>query len=107
MVFLQGIAWVLIVAAFLVLGDEIYVWIATGTYHVHALGELWYSLAPSSLNMLQAGVQRDIAPWLWDSVIQPILLLPAWMVFGVPGLSLRMLVFIRPKVVESPPRKLR
>ncbi|MBM3486577.1 MAG: hypothetical protein FJX67_08080 [Alphaproteobacteria bacterium] len=54
-------------------------------YRFVALGELWYRLDATSLNGLQAGIQRYLAPWLWDNVVAPILFVPAWLVFLVPG----------------------
>lgn len=35
-----------------------------------------------SLEPLQAGVQRYVAPWLWDDVLVPILLTPSIYLFG-------------------------
>ena len=49
------------------------------------LGAHWFEFFPESLNAAQAGVQRHVAPWLWDPVIQSILLLPTWVVAGVLG----------------------
>jgi hypothetical protein len=49
-------------------------------------------LHKGSLGLLQAGTQRHIAPWLWDPVLQTILLWPGWLVFGVFWLVLRRLV---------------
>jgi hypothetical protein len=43
------------------------------------LGALVFRLDPPLLNTLQAGVQRRLAPWLWDSVLLPVLLQPAWL----------------------------
>ncbi len=51
-----------------------------------SLGELWGRLSAASLNLVQAIVQRYLFPALWDPVLVTLLLLPAWFVFGVPGL---------------------
>jgi hypothetical protein len=104
MIFFQIIAWVLIVAAFLVLGDETYVWAVSGSFHAHPFGELWYSLNAGSLNGLHALVTDHISVWLWDSVIQPVLVMPAYLVLGVPGVVLRVLIGIRNSFVASAPR---
>jgi hypothetical protein len=53
-----------------------------------AAGEFWFHLHAASLNGLQAGVQRYVHPGLWDDFLQPLLLWPAILVFGVPGLVL-------------------
>jgi hypothetical protein len=59
-----------------------------GEYRIMALGEVWYRIDRASLNLVQAVVQRYVAPWLWEDVAQPLLLLPGWVVLGVPGLFL-------------------
>ena len=43
-----------------------------------SLGEWWFALHKSSLNGAQAGIQRYVAPWLWDPVMVSVLQLPAW-----------------------------
>lgn len=45
-----------------------------------ALGQVLYDLDRGLLNMAQAGVQRHLAPWIWDSLILPVLVRPAWLV---------------------------
>jgi hypothetical protein len=82
------LGWLLIVAAVLVAANEAYAWLDQGSYHVTAAGELWYELDRGSLNLMQAIVQRYVAPVLWDDGIRPLLLLPAWLVLGVPGVLL-------------------
>lgn len=52
------------------------------------LGGVIFRLAPPFLNTLQAGVQRNLAPWLWDSVFLPVLEAPSWVVPAVLGLLL-------------------
>ena len=49
------------------------------------LGAAIYYVAPAFLNTLQAGVQRRLSPWLWDSVMLPILEAPSWVPFAVLG----------------------
>ncbi len=53
-----------------------------------SLGEQWGSLDAPSLNLIQAVTQRYVHPALWDPVLVTFLLLPAWLVLGVPGLVL-------------------
>lgn len=58
--------------------------IANSALTITALGEEWFHFHLPSLNGFQVGVQRKLgAPWLWESVIQNILLAPSWLVFGV------------------------
>jgi hypothetical protein len=71
--------------------------IAAGSVLTTPLGLLWYSVSPDSLNAAQAGIQRHVLPYLWDPVIQSILLLPAFVVFGVLG-ALLMLAGRRKRV---------
>jgi hypothetical protein len=55
------------------------------------LGAAIFAIHPPFLNTLQAGVQRNLAPWLWTDVMQPVLTWPAWVLPGVLGLLLLML----------------
>jgi len=80
------LGWVLILSALLVAADETYRWLDEGSYRIIATGKLWYDLSPSSLNLVQAVVQRHILPALWDDLVRPLLLLPAWLVLGLSGL---------------------
>ena len=57
-------------------------------WRILSLGEFWYKIDSHSLSVSQAGVQRYIAPWLWEPVITTILRMPTWVVFGAPGLLL-------------------
>ena len=49
------------------------------------LGSLLYSINAAFLNALQAGIQRHVAPWLWDHVAVPILIRPAWLLPAAGG----------------------
>lgn len=49
------------------------------------LGLQWFEFSPDTLNAAQAGIQRNVSPWLWDPVIQNLLLLPTWLVAGLLG----------------------
>jgi hypothetical protein len=53
-----------------------------------ALGQLWYELNRSSLNLVQAVIQRYIHPFLWDSIIVTILLSWAFAVLMILGVLL-------------------
>lgn len=81
-----GLGWLLILAALAVAGWELLAPDAVAGYDLRPAGELWYRLAPSSLNLLQAIVERYIWPPLWDPAIVGILQLPALAVFAVPGI---------------------
>ena len=64
-----------------------------------ALGQLWYRLDVSSLNLMQAVVQRYIHPLLWDPVIVGVLVQPAFVVFSLPGalLLIAAVLLLRPR----------
>ena len=55
--------------------------IANSALTITPLGLEWFNFAPASLNLSQAIVQRYVHEWLWDPVIQSILLMPSWLVF--------------------------
>ncbi len=52
------------------------------------LGQDWHDISPSTLEAAQAGIQREVHPWLWEGIIQNILLLPTWSVLGFLALLL-------------------
>lgn len=56
---------------------------------VTPLGQAWFTLSPSTLmaanKFVQGTVETYIGHWLWDPIIQWILLLPSWAVLGALG----------------------
>ena len=82
------LGWLLIVLAVAAAGHEGITSLDAGAYDSFAFGELWAKIDIASLNLIQAVVQRYILPWLWDGVILNVLLMPAWLVLGVPGVVL-------------------
>ena len=88
MTFGRIIGWLLVVLAIAAAGHEGFSWLQTGAYRPFALGEMWATIDRGSLNLLQAGIQRNVSPWLWEAVILRILLAPAWLVLLVPGAAL-------------------
>ncbi len=79
------IGWVLVVIAVGAAGHEGFSWLQSGGYRSFAFGELWAAIDRGSLNLIQAVIQRYVAPWLWEQVVLPLLLAPAWLVLAVPG----------------------
>ncbi len=51
-----------------------------------SLAKHWVDLAPSTLESTKAGVARHTFPWVWDSVIAPILAVPTFVLFGLLAL---------------------
>jgi len=80
------IGWIIFLAGVSVLVRDVLVWIDAKRWAPMALGQLWYDLNRSSLNFVQAVVQRYIHPFLWDPVIVSILLCWAFAVLMVVGL---------------------
>jgi len=71
--------------------------VATSQIVITSLGSAWYSVSPDTLNLAQAVIQRKIHPYLWDPVMQWILLRPAWSVFLVLALLFYLIAWRRPK----------
>jgi hypothetical protein len=69
-----------------VLVRDVLVWFDTKQWAPIALGQLWFDLNRSSLNLVQAVVQRYIHPFLWDPIIVTLLLCWAFAVLMVLGL---------------------
>ena len=80
------IGWIVFLAGLAVLARDGFVWIENKQWAPMALGQLWYNLSPSSLNLVKAVVQRYIYPFLWDPIIVTVLLWWAFAVLMVLGL---------------------
>ena len=57
-------------------------------------GELWYAYLPGKYLILEINLKR-ISPFLWDPVMTTVLLLPAWLILGLPGIL--MIARFRPR----------
>jgi ABC-type Fe3+ transport system permease subunit len=80
------IGWVLFLAGLSVLVRDVLVSIEAKRWAPIALGQLWFDLDRSSLNLTQAIVQRYIHPFLWDPLIVSLLLCWAFAVLVLLGL---------------------
>ncbi len=89
------IGYLFIALALLVLGSDLVRALAEGGYRAEALGALWFRLDVTSLNLVQAVIQRYIWPALWDPGIATVLQWPAWLVFAGLGIVLLALSFRR------------
>jgi len=76
------LAWILLVLAAVVGGRDALIYFKTGSYAPTELGALWYQFDRASLNLVQAVIERYIHPILWQDVIFPFLVWPAWLVLG-------------------------
>lgn len=88
MIVLRILGYVLLLAGITALGAEVLNSIEAGAWTILTGGEIWARIDLPSLNALQAGLERHIDPFLWDPILLNILLAPAWLVLGLPGLIL-------------------
>lgn len=91
MVLLRVIGYILLFLAFMALGSDLLGWLETGKWAAATAGEDIYAIVPIVLERGQAVIQRYLLPEIWDPVILTVLLWPAWLVAGVPGLLLVLL----------------
>jgi hypothetical protein len=86
MALLRGFGWLLLIATAAVGVYEVVDYVNNGDRALSALGEMWFKLHPPSLNLMQAVVQRYLHEELWDTVMRPVLLQPALILFGAAAL---------------------
>src|ERR1700758_3902357 len=79
------IGWIFFLAGLAGLARDVFAWIESKRWRPITLGQLWYDLNRSSLNLVQAVVQRYIHPYLWDPIIVTVLLCWAFAVLMVLG----------------------
>ena len=77
--------------------------IAADRLIITPLGQAWFELSPNSLNGLQAGIERNIHPFLWDPVMLWLLMLPNWAAIGGLGFLLVWLTTPRTKAADKLP----
>lgn len=85
------VGWVLVLAGVIVGLRDGLIWYQTGAYPFTKGGELWYTLAPDSINLVQAVVQRYLLPEIWDPGMLTVLLWPAMATLAGLGLILLLL----------------
>jgi hypothetical protein len=82
------LGFLLVLGGLALLGHEIAAWIGSGPYRLIPAGELWASLDANSLVGFQGVIERA-SPWLWATIVLPILTAPAWVIplaLGLLGL---------------------
>jgi len=87
LVILRAIGWLLILLALLLLGHDLLFWYEDGRWTPLLAGKLWRDLSPGTLGLAQAGIERHVWKPLWNPGILT-LLLPSWLMLGVPGVVL-------------------
>jgi hypothetical protein len=98
MIFGRVIGWIILLAGAAVLVRDGLVWIDTKHWAPLVLGQLWYQLNRSSLNLVQAVVQRYVHPFLWDPIIVSILL--SWAFAALMILGVLLLVLFRKRAAR-------
>ncbi|MCP4317961.1 MAG: hypothetical protein GY789_18545 [Hyphomicrobiales bacterium] len=71
--------------------------IAASQVIITPLGADWYQLSSDTLNLTQAVIQRNVHPYIWDPVVQWILLQPTCSVFLVLSLFFYMIAWRKPR----------
>ena len=87
------VGWGALLAGLSVLVRDVVTWFDTRVWAPLALGQLWYDLDRSSLNLVQAVTLRYISAFLWDRVIVNVLL--CWAFAALIGLGLVILLLAR------------
>lgn len=86
--FLRLLGYLVLAVAFIAAVVDASKTVAAGKLVLTPLGQAWFDLHSASLNLMQAVIQRYVAPVIWDPVVVSVLLLPSWAVFGVIALLL-------------------
>jgi len=81
----MAIGWILLALGAAILCYDLVKWMLSGTFEVIDAGLFWFSVHPDSLQLAEPAIARHIHPFLWHPVMSSILLAPAFVVFGVPG----------------------
>ncbi len=100
MIILFYLGWLLLVLAFVAAASESLMTISPlmSLIWVSAY-DLWHTIWPTGPVILQIRLER-YAPFLWDPIVKNLLMLPAWLLFGLPGALLAW--YCRPGRVLSP-----
>jgi hypothetical protein len=86
-VVLRVIGWLLIVAALLALGWDIFLSIHDASLHMTPALAVWHRLSPGSLDLVQSAIEHIAKP-AWDPIAVTVLRQAIWLVLGIPGLVL-------------------
>ena len=82
------LGWLFLLGALAALGYDLARLARGEGFGLSPLGQLWFELDVSSLNLVQAVIERYVWEPVWDPGITTILFLPALPLFLVPGLVL-------------------
>jgi hypothetical protein len=73
--------------------------IADNSLRVYKVGDVWSSIHQNSLLLLQPAIERHVAVWLWDPVIQTVLEQPASLVFAILGILFMLIGRKKPPLI--------
>lgn len=104
MIGLRFIGFVAAAAAFVTLVIDAARAMANGVVAFMPFGAVAFQLLGPRFTILQPAVERHVHPFLWDYVLQPLFLLPAFAVFGVFGFALMWIARDRHPRVGFDPR---
>ena len=90
-------ALVLLAAGVLMLGLDIMQRLLSAGWNGMALGYLWATIAPAGLLATERFVETHISVTLWQQLLLPALMLPAWVALLVTGI----VVFIASRRFED------
>ena len=99
MMFLFYFGWFLMVVAFAAASAET---IVSGPALIVTAHDLWYAVSAKHFTISQIRIER-LSPNLWNPVLTTVLSVPAWFLFGVPGVGLAW--YCRPGRVLTPEEK--
>lgn len=71
--------------------------VAASQVIITPLGADWYKFSADTLNLTQAVIQRNVHPFVWDPVVQWILLQPTFAVFLFLSLLLYVIAYRKPR----------
>ena len=80
-----------LVLALIVLNRDLNKTLDGAALHVTKVGDVWFAVHSTSLQLLQPGIERHVAEWLWDPVVLSVLTAPACLVFAILGAVLMLL----------------
>lgn len=91
MIVVRIIGYILLLSALAAAGAEILQSMEAGYWDKVQVGDIWAAIDHHSLQQTQVGLERYVDPFLWDPILLNIVLAPAWLILGVPGLLLILL----------------
>lgn len=76
--------------------------IEKGSYLPLKAGTIWAVIDRPSLSLTQAGIERHVAPWLWDPVMLTLLTSPLWLILAIPGVFFLLISHWRKRLRMTP-----